>query len=495
MTLVVASLVERSIAGASRSSQVAFDSGADIVEVRLDHLDVPTIDAGTLAEVRAAVHGPVIATLRSIREGGRSALGHEERAATLSALMGSGFEYIDLELAADGDLLESLAGRDMTTRVIASSHFEGPVPKATVKERLRSACASGHIGKVAMPCEDGLQAVMLAEVGMEFSREGGPFALMGMGDQGRVTRACARAIGSHLVYSCLPDMEAAPGQLDLATQRAVMTEGAVLLGLLGHPISHSVSRPMQEVALAGAGLKGLYIPLDIPPGGVGGETISTLRALGFRGLNVTIPHKLAALGVCSSLDPSASATGAVNTLVFSGEEIIGENTDVIGFKRLIDGKIRISDNTDILVVGAGGASRAVAYVLSGHGGRLTVCSRRSGMAEEVARSFGGRGIDLGQLGTEGREYDIVVNCTPVGMKGGPEGNPVPPEVFKEGGTFIDLVYNPETTHAMEAAASRGAAAHNGLEMLVAQGARSFEAWTGVRPDIEAMKESARRALA
>jgi shikimate dehydrogenase len=495
MTLIVASLVERSIAGASRSSQTAFDSGADVVEVRLDHLDRQALHADALSELRGAIHGPAVATLRSTSEGGLSSLGREERSAALADVLASGFDYVDLELEADWELLQSIKGNTDGPRAIASSHFKEPVPMAAVAERLLSACDAGDIGKVAMPCENGLQALGLARVGMEFSREGRKFALMGMGDQGRVTRACARTIGSRFVYCCLPGREAAPGQLDLATQRAVMEEDAVLLGLLGHPVSHSVSRPMHEAALAKAGMAGMYIPLDIPPGGVDAETMSILGALGFRGVNVTIPHKLAALRTCSSLDPSASVTGAVNTLRFSDDEINGENTDVIGFERLIEGKIHITETTRILVVGAGGAARAVVHVLSGMGGRLTISSRRPAAAEELAVMFGGEGIGDAHLAAAGVEYDIVVNCTPVGMKGGPEGCPVPREAFKEGGVFLDLVYNPETTRAMEAARSRGAAAFNGLAMLVGQGARSFEAWTGVRPDTEVMTEAARRTLA
>ncbi len=494
MTLIVASLVERSIAGASRSSKTAFDSGADVVELRLDHLEAVTLDAPTLSELRDAVAGPAIATLRSRREGGLSTLAGEERSDAIRNIIEAGFEYVDLELEGDEEILRSSRGHRDGPRVIASSHFSVPASARDVEERLRRACAAGDIGKVAMPCEHALQALALAGVGRRLSEEGHKFAVMGMGDQGRLTRVCASAIGSRFVYSCLPGKEAAPGQLDIASQRSVTDEEAVLLGLLGHPVSHSVSRPMHEAALSQAGLPGAYLPLDIPPGGVDREVVSNLRDLGFRGINVTIPHKVAAFETCTVLESSASETGAVNTLRFSGEDIVGENTDVIGFERLIEGKIHITESSRILVVGAGGAARAVVKVLISKGGRPTVTSRRAEAAAELARAAGGKTLDWAGVATEAEGYDIVVNCTPVGMRGGPEGCPVPDGTFKEGGVFFDLVYNPETTPAMETARSRGAQAFNGLEMLVGQGARSFEAWTGVRPDVGAMADAARRAL-
>jgi len=494
MTYVVASLVERSIAGVSDSSKKAFRLGADLVEVRLDRLTSAKLTPGTIQRVRGAIRGPAIATLRSAAEGGGSSIKGAARTEALREVLGAGFEFVDLELRTDRRLLAAGVPGSGRPKVIVSSHFRKPVDRATLSDRLTEACEAGDIGKVAMPCEDAGQAIGLAETGLAFSRRGEQFTLIGMGEQGQLTRACARKIGSSMAYACLPGREAAPGQLDVQAQCAMLGGDRLLLGLVGHPVSHSVSKPMQEAAMTKEGIPGRYLHLDIPPEGFDRNAVAVLRRLGFDGLNITIPHKTKAFELCDEHAPSAAATGAVNTLSFRGGSVCGENTDSFGFSKLIEGKIRIGKHRSALVIGAGGAARAAAHVLSRSGIDVSIAARHLGKAEEVASMTGTRAVAFASLGKDGPGYDIVVNCTPIGMKGFKAGT-VPARAFGRGTVFFDMVYNPPVTATMRTARSKGARAYGGLDMLVNQGAEAFRIWTGRRPDVAAMRRAARRALA
>jgi shikimate dehydrogenase len=304
-----------------------------------------------------------------------------------------------------------------------------------------------------------------------------------MGIQGQLTRVFADRIGSELAYACLPGKEAAPGQLDVVTQISMLEGPKRVFGLIGHPVSHSVSKPMQEAALSHLGLRGMYLPLDFPPKEFDGNALRALKNLGFEGLNVTIPHKGQAFKLCNRKGEFATATRAVNTISFKGKAVVGENTDVNGFSRLLDGKTTITRNTDALIIGAGGAARAVACVLSERRARLTIIDIEKSRSEALAKSFGAKSESVKRLWKSDKSFDLVVNCTP--LKAGFVG---------PGSVFFDIIYNPPVTKAMELAAGRGAKAYGGLEMLVQQGAESFRLWTGLEPNVDAMRVAAGRAL-
>lgn len=492
MTQIVASLVEGSIAGVSDSSKIAFREGADIVECRLDHL--MGLSPELVFEARRAAHGPAIATLRSRKEGGRSALTGARREAILTAALEADFEYVDFEFANDRAFLKKVARSDWDSEIITSVHLSRPTGRATIERRVHDAARMGDIAKVAMPCEHAHDALMLARLGTSLSKKRLRYVLIGMGIQGQLTRVFSDRIGSCMAYACLAGKEAAPGQLDVATQHSLLNGERTILGLVGHPVSHSVSKPMQEAAMKELGLVGSYLPMDFKPGTFSKGALSLLRDLGFKGVNVTVPHKERAFDLCDRKGEPARATGAVNTIRFQGKSFVGENTDVRGFSGLIDGKIVVTRDTEALLVGAGGAARAVVYVLSQLQAKITIVDIEKKRADELARTFGAKSESLKRLWKSGRTFDLVVNCTPVGMKGVP-GNPITAALFEPGSVFVDIIFNPPVTAAMKTAERAGAKVLGGLEMLVQQGAESLRIWTGLEPRVETMREAARRALA
>ncbi len=276
-----------------------------------------------------------------------------------------------------------------------------------------------------------------------------------------------------------------------------------LVGVMGWPVEHSVSPPMHNAAFRVLNLDWCYVPLPVRPEGLG-EAVRGARALGFRGLNATIPHKQALLPLMDELTPAARAIAAVNTVIYADDRIIGHNTDAEGFLRALADAGMEPRDANVLVLGAGGAARAVVYALSTVADKVTVLNRTPDRASRLVQAMRDAGqdanlvsgvLDARSLSQAAEEADLVVNATSVGMWPACEGIPwidtvsYPPEA-----DVFDLVYNPRETRLMRLAASAGASAANGLRMLVHQGAEAFTRWTGIQPPVEVMYRACVKAL-
>jgi shikimate dehydrogenase len=242
---------------------------------------------------------------------------------------------------------------------------------------------------------------------------------------------------------------------------------------------------MQHAALRAAGLDWRYLRLPLPPE-LFEETIRALPAAGFRGVNVTIPHKEAALALADTASDAARAIGAANTLTFEGGAIHAENTDAPGFLAALPASYDLANRT-ALVLGAGGSARAVVWALRQAGAaEVAIWNRTRERASELASALGGRAVDA-----PGRA-DLVVNCTSIGLRAGDapfKALPLDADSLGAGSLVVDLVYGDGGTQLLEAARARGADVVGGLEILVAQGAASFERWTGMTAPRQAMREA------
>ncbi|MFH1085457.1 MAG: shikimate dehydrogenase [Chloroflexota bacterium] len=263
-----------------------------------------------------------------------------------------------------------------------------------------------------------------------------------------------------------------------------------VVGVIGWPVEHSVSPPMHNAALRALGLEWCYLPFPVRPEGLA-EALRGARALGVRGLNVTVPHKQASLALMDALTPAARAIGAVNTVSFEDDRALGHNTDAEGFLSALAAVGCDPRGCDALVLGAGGAARAVVYALAGAGARLTLLNRTperaAALAAELAPGAAVAPLDAASLRRYSPGAALVVNTTPLGMWPHAEGTPWPAEVAFPGGALCyDLVYNPRETRLMRLARTAGAAASDGLGMLVHQGAAALRLWTGLAPPVAAM---------
>jgi shikimate dehydrogenase len=259
----------------------------------------------------------------------------------------------------------------------------------------------------------------------------------------------------------------------------------IYLGVCGWPVAHSRSPQMHNAALAAAGLDDWrYLRLPLPPE-LFAETVRALPAAGFRGVNVTIPHKQAALAVADRASDAARAIGAANTLTFEGGAIVADNTDAPG---LLDALGESPAGRTALVLGAGGAGRAAAWALVSAGAAdVAIWNRTSERAAQLAAAVGGRAVEAPEAA------EIVINCTSVGLSDPGEtfkALPIEADELGAGSLVVDMVYRAGGTQFLEAARRRGARVIDGLEILVAQGAASFERWTGLEAPRAAMRAAA-----
>ena len=276
----------------------------------------------------------------------------------------------------------------------------------------------------------------------------------------------------------------------------------VVCGIVGDPIEHSMSPAMQNAAFAAKGMDWVYVAFKLDRGDVE-ACAHGIRAMGIRGLNVTVPHKVDIIPFLDSIDDVARRIGAVNTIVNDGGLLRGYNTDAAGFARALEERdVDVRERT-VVLLGAGGAGRAVAFSLADRDARLVVLNRgvmRAKMlADEVAQARGMR-IEHGPLTDESLQQwlpqaSLLVNTTSVGMSPAVGGeSPCPAELLREDLAVCDIVYNPRRTTLLREAAERGARTVEGVQMLVWQGALAFELWTGVQAPVEVMRSTVEEEL-
>ena len=269
-----------------------------------------------------------------------------------------------------------------------------------------------------------------------------------------------------------------------------------VFALIGDPVGHTMSPAMHNAAFEELGLDYIYLPFHVKAHELA-DAVSGLRALNVNGFNVTIPHKVSIIPVLDEVDPIAGKIGAVNTVVNDDGKLTGYNTDASGFLRALLEQGIDPAGKNIVILGAGGASRAISYILSDNDARLTVLNRWQELdwAVELAGRIGrdlGKEVRAMELTAENlsdvlAEADILVNATSVGMTPDDNSSPVPAGLLKSGLTVFDIVYNPVRTRLLAEAAASGARTVGGVDMLAWQGALAFEKWTGRPAPIDLMR--------
>jgi len=493
MAKVAAVILLDNARGVEREARAALSKGADLAELRLDL--VRNLDPVTIRNLASAVGSKAIATLRSEAQGGDRGLRKERRPALLNEIIAQRFAYVDVEREADGERIEDLrrlAKRHRPT-IVASHHFATVTDPGRVQDALEACAAIGDVAKVAAPAEDLDSAIQFIDLARAQSKAKRRVVLVGTGIDGMITRALAEDVGQEIQYAAW-GRSVSPGQLSLAAATRLRGREPMVLGLVGHPLGHSLSPAIHEAALGALDVPGIYLPFDCDA-----ESLDSLLEAAerdhVRGFNVTSPHKEAIVEKLDELDGDAERLGAVNTVVIGEGWTKGHNTDVFGFRLSLRSLgLRVGDRR-VLVVGAGGAAKAVVDVLVREGAKVQVTNRTMRRADVLADSFDEsvEAIPLDAL-TRGGPWDLLVNATPLGTREAGPGLPVPASILPKVAHVYDLVYNPPTTPLLEAARRLGKPTTSGLEMLLHQAAQSFELWTGRAPPIEPMRRAAKEAL-
>ncbi|WPD22943.1 MAG: shikimate dehydrogenase [Candidatus Electrothrix scaldis] len=252
-----------------------------------------------------------------------------------------------------------------------------------------------------------------------------------------------------------------------------------LYGIIGNPVRHSMSPAMHNAAFAELGMNRVYVPMEVQDVEQG---IAGLRALGFQGVSVTVPHKASVIPFLDEIDPVAEKIGAVNTLVFRQEDgrviLRGLNTDWLGANTALEEKVNLQQSR-VLVIGAGGSAKAVGFGLVEAGAEVIIANRTVKSGQALADWLGCDFVPLDEVA--GVSADVLINTTSVGMEPDREGIVVPSALLPGFSVVMDIVYAPLETRLLREAKAAGCQTIDGLAMLLYQGAAQFEIWTGEKP--------------
>lgn len=264
----------------------------------------------------------------------------------------------------------------------------------------------------------------------------------------------------------------------------------VLHAVFGHPVGHSLSPSMHNRAFAELGLNCVYFAFDVTDIGA---AMQAVRTLSVRGASVTIPHKLAVMEHLDEVDETARKMGAVNTVINDGGRLYGKNTDGLGAIMALEEKISLAGKS-LLLLGSGGAARAVAHAAKTAGAKVSIAHRPEDAkeAETLAGEVDAKVLLLSEA--SGEPCDVAVNATPLGMAPKVDATPVRGDFFRPGMVVMDVVYNPLETRFLREARAAGCETVDGAAMFVYQGAAQFELWTGRKAPYELMRKTVLNAL-
>ena len=484
MTRTCVAISEADAASALAVAREAIARGAECLEFRFDAMPLLPDDLTPFQQLEVRR----IATLREREQGGEWEGTNEKKWEFLWRAAKAGFD-VDLEL---GHPLVHRAHLLRPSKVIISYHDHKKTPQiARIIETLVECSARSDMAKAAYAVRTMHDLAQLVEAAHWFGLSRERFTVIGMGELGTVTRVLAHRMGSILSYASVsPGRETAPGQLDLDTAKW-LGKDPLVTGIIGYPLDHTLSPVMHNAAFRAAAVRGIYLRWVTMVDELE-DFLDVAEELGLKGFNVTIPHKESIVSLLDRVDPVAERIGAVNTVVNEDGSLVGRNTDVIGVERTFERyKVEVKGGT-ALVLGAGGASRSVLSFLTAKGADVDITNRTMGKAESVAKAFGVDAVNTRVA--EEKQYDVIVNCTPLGMKGFPQEMSISPHVLREGQFVMDTVYNPPVTPLLAEASRKNAVAVNGKDMLIYQALASFEMWTGKAVEYDVMEKAFREAL-
>ncbi|CAN7075657.1 unnamed protein product [Brassica oleracea var. botrytis] len=490
---VMADSIDKMVTEACKAQEL----GADLVEIRLDSLK----DFNPLEDLETIINKSPLPTLFTYRpkwEGGQYVGDENERLDVLRLAMELGADYIDVELQVATEFIKSIKGKKPENfRVIVSSHNYQNTPSVEDLSdlALRIQQAGADIVKIATT------AVDITDVARMFhitSNAQVPTIGLVMGERGLMSRILCSKFGGYLSFGTLESGKvSAPGQptikdlLDLYNFRRIGPDTKVY-GIIGKPVSHSKSPIVHNQAFKSVDYNGVYVHLlvdDLE------SFLKTYSSSDFAGFSCTIPHKEAALKCCDEVDPLAKSIGAVNTILRrqSDGKLLGYNTDCIGSISAIEDGLRSSSDASsvassssplagktVVVIGAGGAGKALAYGAKEKGAKVVIANRTYERALELAEAIGGKALSLTDLDNFHPEDGMVLaNTTSMGMQPNVDETPISKHALKHYALVFDAVYTPRVTRLLREAEECGAITVSGSEMFVRQAYEQFEIFTGL----------------
>ncbi|HSS20353.1 MAG TPA: shikimate dehydrogenase [Pyrinomonadaceae bacterium] len=502
--LVCVSFCEPTINALQRALKKHED--CELIEVRLDCLAPGELSvAKPLTELVVKRKAKSILTLRPLGQGGREELTDETRLEFWSGAIYTD-SFFDVEL----DLAERVSGNEESSlpldwsSTICSYHDFERVPARVDEIYERLAATPAYVLKIAAQANDVTDCLPLFQLLERAHQNGRHLIAIAMGPAGVATRILGPSRGAFLTYAAPDDGQpTAAGQLSFSELNDLYRISQIdrqtqVFGLLGHPVSHSVSPHIHNAAFAASGLNAVYIPFEVNDVGAFLKRMVHPKTreldLNIRGLSVTAPHKLAVMEHLDSIDPIAREIGAVNTIRVTDHILTGHNTDASGFIKPLMKTFGEVKGANCAVLGAGGAAAAALWSLQRAGATATLFARDPTKASELVRGARAKQMDLKDASFG--EFDVVINATPLGSAGEFESDtPALASQLRGARWAYDLVYNPPETRFLREAREAGCNVLGGLSMLVSQAAEQFNLWTGTTAPEHVMLEAAERKLA
>ncbi|MBL8188661.1 MAG: shikimate dehydrogenase [Acidobacteria bacterium] len=472
---------------------------ADIIELRLDYLSVA--DRSTvLSKLPALAADPackdLLLTFRPRQQGGHQDLSLEDRQTFWRLLppeVIAASRFVDFEF----DLVESWDAHSPVPweKVICSWHNFEETANDLLAQYDRMAATPAAIVKIATMANRITDCLKTFEL-IEHAKDKKPVIALAMSFAGVATRILSLASGSFLTFGSLrKGAESAAGQVtasDLTNLYRVtqLNRESEIFGIIGFPVAHSRSPIMHNAVFSSYGRNAAYLPFEVQDAGefirdfVRPETKKFAWPL--RGLSVTIPHKLAVIPYLDYVDSTAKTIGAVNTIVVENGKLSGFNTDIVGAMKPLEELVELS-GVRVAVLGAGGSARAICHGLNQRGAETTIFARDLIKAAPLAEEFTTK---LERLDNFSGDFDVVINCTPIGMRHHSEGqSPLTAKSLLKTKLVYDLIYTPNETALLLNAKTAGCQTLGGMSMLIGQAVEQMRLWLGLETTFEVMRKA------
>jgi 3-dehydroquinate dehydratase/shikimate dehydrogenase len=476
--------------------QEAVNRGTRFIELRLDFL-AKAVDFKRLAPYKQC---PWVATLRRPADGGRFPGTEPERQTILRQAIVSGvFEWVDLET----DIASSVPRFGKVKRIV-SYHSLGETPALLDEIYAKMLTQDADVYKIAVAAqspEDVIRVLKLQQAAPK------PTVAFCVGDIGQPTRFLALKYGAPWIYAAFnKERGIAPGLPSLDDFKTTypihsITPDTRVFGVLGDPVDHSFSPLLHNHMYRRLGVSALYLPFRVPRGMLP-QALEAYGQIPVDGYSVTIPHKEAAAQLAREKDLTVEVTQAANTLVRMPDgKFSAANTDYAAAvdslkahlaERAGDGPAAQLSQLSVMLLGAGGVARAIAFALHREGAQLTITGRTYERAQRLAEEVKCKAVDW--HARHSVSFDVLINCTPVGMHPNVDESPCHFSILKPGVTVFDTIYRPETTLLLREARARGCHTITGVDMFVRQAARQIELFVGQCPNMAVMRDIMRKVL-